>query len=280
MSSYVPPRARRVLPGFGLTLGGTLVYLAIIVVLPLAALVLKASDLGWAQYWRIVASPRALAAYRTTLWAAGIATAFDALAGLLLAWVLARYRFPGRRLIDAVVDLPFALPTAVAGLALVGLFSGNGWIGRWLEPAGITVAYAPLGIAVAMTFTSMPFVIRTVQPVLEDIDTEIEDAARTLGARPWQIFARVIWPQIVPAFAAGAALAFARALGEFGAIVFISGNLPMRTEVVSLLVFIRLEEYDYRSASALATVLLAIAGLTLFVTARLQAARLRHVDRR
>ncbi len=279
MARHVPSRARRVLPGFGLTLGGTLVYLAIIVVLPLAALVLKASGLGWAQYWRIVSSPRALAAYRTTLQAAALATTFNAATGLLLAWVLARYRFPGRRLIDAVVDLPFALPTAVAGLALVGLFSANGWLGRWLEPAGIKVAYAPLGIAVAMAFTSLPFVIRTVQPVLEDIDAEVEDAARTLGARPWQVFALVVWPQIVPAFVAGCALAFARALGEFGAIVFISGNLPMQTEVVSLLVFIRLDEYDYRSAAALATVLLAAACLTLVVTNRLQAARLRHAER-
>ena len=269
-------RRRRVLPGFGLSLGVSLTYVSIIVALPLAAMILKTASLGWEEIWRIVTSPRAMSSYRVTLTTATVATAFNAVFGLLMAWVLVRYRFPGRRLLDALVDLPFALPTAVAGLALVTLFGPNGWYGQVLEPMGIKVAYAPLGIMVAMAFTSIPFVIRTVQPVLEDIAPDVEEAARNLGARPWQIFAFVIWPLILPAFLAGCTLSFARSLGEFGAIVFIAGNIPRVTEVTSLLVYIRLDEFNYPAAAALAMVLLVIAFALLFITNSLQAWALRH----
>ena len=211
--------------------------------------------------------------------AALVATVFNAVVGLLFAWVLTRYRFPGRRLLDGLVDLPFALPTAVAGVTLVTLLGPNGWFGRFLAPLGIEVAYTPLGIMVAMFFTSIPFVVRTVQPVLEDVSADVEEAARTLGARPWQIFALVIWPLILPAFLAGATMSFARSLGEFGAVVFIAGNLPMKTEVTSLLIFIRLDEYNYGSAAALASVLLVTAFVLLFVTNSLQAWALRYARR-
>jgi sulfate transport system permease protein len=271
---------RHLLPGFGLTLGVTLTYLAVIVVLPLAAMGLKTASIGWAEFWAIITSPRSLAAFRITLFCAALATLFNALQGLLMAWVLVRYRFPGRRLLDALIDLPFALPTAVAGLALVTVFARNGWFGQFLEPAGIKVAYAPLGIAIAMAFTSTPFVIRTVQPVLEEIEGELEEAAHALGATRWQTFARVIWPAILPAFTAGCTLAFARSIGEFGAVVFIAGNLPMETEIASLLIFIRLDEYDYPAAAALATVLLIAAFALLFVTNSLQAWQLRYAERR
>ncbi|TXR50955.1 sulfate ABC transporter permease subunit CysT [Phyllobacterium endophyticum] len=270
---------RGILPGFGLTLGVTLLYFVIIVALPLLAMLYKSYNLGWIDFWTIVSSERALATYRITIGAAALATVFNAIFGVLLAWVLVRYEFPGRRLLDAAVDLPFALPTAVAGLALVTVFSSNGWFGQYLEPLGIKVAYAPLGIALAMMFTSIPFVIRTVQPVLEDVATDVEEAARSLGATNWQIFARIIWPAILPAFIAGCSLSFARSLGEFGAIVFISGNLPFETEVMSLLVFIRLDEYDYPAAAALATVMLATAFVMLFITNSIQAWQLRYADR-
>jgi len=270
---------KSVLPGFGVTMGVTLLYLIIIVALPLAAMVLKTASLGWAEFWGIVTSDRALATYRITLGTAAIATLINAGFGLLLAWVLVRYEFPGKRLLDAIVDLPFALPTAIAGLALVTVFSRNGWFGQYLEPMGIKVAYAPLGIAIAMAFTSAPFVIRTVQPVLEDLSEDVEQAAQTLGARPWQIFRHVIWPMIFPAFLAGSALSFARSLGEFGAIVFISGNLPFKTEVTALLVFIRLDEFDYPSAAALAMVMLVVAFLMLLTTNLIQAWQLRYAER-
>jgi sulfate/thiosulfate transport system permease protein len=273
------PRQKSVLPGFGLTMGVTLLYLAIIVALPLAAMVLKTASLGWAEFWSIVTSERAISTYRITLGTAAAATLINAGFGLLMAWVLVRYEFPGKRLIDALVDLPFALPTAIAGLALVTVFSRNGWFGQYLEPMAIKVAYAPLGIAIAMAFTSAPFVIRTVQPVLEDLSDDVEQAAETLGARPWQIFRHVIWPMIFPAFLAGSALSFARSLGEFGAIVFISGNLPFKTEVTSLLVFIRLDEFDYPSAAALAMVMLIVAFLMLLTTNLIQAWQLRYADR-
>lgn len=267
------------MPGFGLTLGVTLLYFVIIVALPLLAMLYKSINLGWADFWSIVSSERAVATYRITIGAAALATVLNAIFGVLLAWVLVRYDFPGRRLLDAAVDLPFALPTAVAGLALVTVFSSNGWFGQYLEPLGVKVAYTPLGIALAMTFTSIPFVIRTVQPVLEDVAADVEEAARSLGATNWQIFARIIWPAIFPAFIAGCSLSFARSLGEFGAIVFISGNLPFETEVMSLLVFIRLDEYDYPAAAALATVMLVTAFVMLFVTNSIQAWQLRYADR-
>jgi sulfate/thiosulfate transport system permease protein len=272
-------RRRRVMPGFGLSMGVALTYFALIILLPLVAMAIKTSGLGWEQYWRIISAPRSVASFRITLTAALVATAVNAGVGLLFAWVLTRYRFPGRRLLDALVDLPFALPTAVAGLTLVTLFAPNGWFGRFLEPLGIKVAYSPLGIMAAMFFTSIPFVVRTVQPVLEDVSADVEEAARSLGASPWQVFALVIWPAILPAFLAGVTIAFARSLGEFGAVVFIAGNLPMVTEITSLLILIRLDEFSYGSAAALASVLLLAAFLLLFVTNSLQSWAMRHARR-
>jgi sulfate transport system permease protein len=267
------------LPGFGLSLGLTLTYLTIIVLLPLAALVLQAVQMGPAELFAVVSGPRALASYRVTLSMAALATLFSGLYGLLLAWILVRYDFPGRRFLDAMVDLPFALPTAVAGLALTELFARNGWFGSLLTPLGIKVAYAPLGIAIAMAFTSFPFVVRTVQPVLEELEEEAEEAARMLGAGGLQIFVRVILPVVLPAWVAGCALGFARSLGEFGAVVFIAGNLPFETEVTSLLTFIRLEEFDYPSAAGLACVMLLAAFVMLTITNLLQARWLRFTER-
>jgi len=264
-------RSRRVLPGFGLTMGTTLLYLAVIVLLPLAALLLKAGEIGPARFVAVVTSPRALASFGITLGAAALATIFNAAYGLLMAWILVRYEFPGRRILDALMDLPFALPTAVAGIALTALYAHNGWFGGVLEPAGLKVAYALPGIAVAMAFTSAPFVVRTVQPVLEDIAGEIEEAAATLGAYPGTIFRKVVFPAIFPAFLTGCSLAFARCLGEFGAVIFIAGNLPFETEIAALLIFIRLEEFDYPAAAAIATVLLAAAFVMLLVTNAIQA---------
>jgi sulfate transport system permease protein len=272
-------RSKHLLPGFGLTLGVSMLYLTVIVVLPLLAMLLKVGGMGWADFWRIVASNRSLAAYRITFSSALIATVFNGVFGLLLAWVLTRYSFPGKRMLDALVDLPFALPTAVAGLVLVTLFADTGWYGQFLEPNGFKVNYTQAGIIVAMTFTSIPFVVRTVQPVLEELQTDLEEVARTLGATRWQIFARVIWPTILPAFMAGCVLSFARSLGEFGAVVFIAGNLPGLTEIVSLLIFIRLDEYNYEGAAALAFVLLLAAFLTLLLTNALQAWQVRYAER-
>lgn len=266
----------RVLPGLPLSLGITLFYVALIVVLPLGALVFKAASLGPEDYWRIVSSGRALASYRVTVIAAFVATAFNLVFGLALAWVLVRYQFPGKRLLDAVVDLPFALPTAVAGIALTTLFAPNGWFGSVLAKAGIAVAYTPLGIMVAMAFTSLPFIVRTVQPVLEDLDPALEEAAQSLGGSDAAIFRKVILPLLTPALLAGVSLAFARCLGEFGAIIFIAGNQPFETEITALLAFIRLEEYDYQAAAAIASVLLITAFLMLAVTNLLQARALRY----
>lgn len=271
--------ARRILPGFPLALGITLVYVSIIVVLPLGALVFKAASLGFEDYWRIVSSPRAVASYRVTALSALGATAFNLVFGMALAWVLVRYRFPGRRFVDALVDLPFALPTAVAGIALTTLFAENGWFGSVLAQAGIKVAYTPLGIMVAMAFTSLPFIVRTVQPVLEDLDPALEEAAQTLGGSDRAIFVRVILPLLTPALLAGLSLSFARSLGEFGAIIFIAGNQPMETEITALLAFIRLEEYDYQAAAAIASVLLIAAFLMLAITNILQARALRYTAR-
>ena len=272
-------RSKHLLPGFGLTLGVSMLYLTIIILLPLLAMLLKVGGMGWEEFWRIVASNRSLAAYRITFSSALIATVFNGIFGLLLAWVLTRYSFPGKRMLDALVDLPFALPTAVAGLVLVTLFADTGWYGQFLEPNGFKVNYTQAGIIVAMTFTSIPFVVRTVQPVLEELQTDLEEVARTLGATRWQIFARVIWPTILPAFMAGCVLSFARSLGEFGAVVFIAGNLPGLTEIVSLLIFIRLDEYNYEGAAALAFVLLLAAFLTLLLTNALQAWQVRYAER-
>ena len=271
---------RRVIPGFGLSLGTTVLYLGLIVLLPLAALVLKAASIGPSELLAILSSPRTLAAIKLTLLTAMGATAFNAVYGLALAWVLARYDFPGKRLLDALVDVPFALPTAVAGLALTALFAKNSWLGRLLAETGITVVYTPLGIAMAMAFTSIPFVVRTLQPVIQDLGREPEEAARSLGASDWQIFQKVIFPAILPAFLAGCSLSFARSLGEFGAIIFIAGNQPMRTEIMALLTFIRLEEFDYPAAAAIATTMLAFAFILLFITNAVQVWHLRYMGRR
>lgn len=262
--------SRTVIPGFRLALGLTLAYLGLIVLLPLAALVWQAAGLGLERYVAVVTSPRSLASFQITLLAALGATAFNAVFGLGLAWALVRYEFPGKRILDALVDIPFALPTAVAGVALTALFAANGWYGRMLEPLGITVAYAPLGIMAAMAFTSIPFVVRSVQPVLEDLAPEEEEAAETLGAGQLRAFSSVVFPAIFPAFLAGCSLAFARSLGEFGAVIFIAGNQPFRTEIAALLVFIRLEEYDYQAAAAIASVMLGAAFLMLLVTNAIQ----------
>jgi sulfate transport system permease protein len=280
-AAAAPVRSKRVLPGFTLSLGVTLLYLALIVLIPVAALVLRGAEIGVDRFLAIVTGPRALAAFQVTVTAALIATAFNALYGLLMAWVLVREDFPGKSVVDALMDVPFALPTAVAGLALTALFSANGWYGAALEAMGAQVVYTIWGVALAMAFTSAPFVVRTVQPVLEDLDPAIEQAAETLGARPWTIFRRVVLPAILPAWLAGCTTSFARSLGEFGAVVFIAGNLPMQTEIAALLAFIRLEEYDYTGAAAIALVLLGFALalllasnlLQLWVARRAEAAR-------
>lgn len=273
-------RSKHLLPGFGLTMGVSLLYLTLIVLLPLTAMLLKVAGMGWPEFWRIISSRRAIAAYQITFSSAFIATIFNGIFGLLLAWVITRYRFPGRRILDALVDLPFALPTAVAGLVLVTLFANTGWYGQFLEPNGIKINYTQAGIIAAMTFTSIPFVVRSVQPVLEDLDEGLESAALTLGASGWQVFTRIIWPTILPAFIGGCVLSFARSLGEFGAVVFIAGNLPGVTEIVSLLIYIRLDEYNYEAAAALASVLLLVAFLTLVATNALAAWQTRYADRR
>ncbi|MFN3275559.1 MAG: sulfate ABC transporter permease subunit CysT [Paracoccus sp. (in: a-proteobacteria)] len=276
IAAAAPIRAKRVLPGFTLSLGTTLLYLVLIVLIPIAALIMKGAEIGPARFWAIISSDRAVAAFRITLTAAAMATVFNAVYGLLMAWVLTRYEFPGKRLLDALMDVPFALPTAVAGLSLTALFSANGWFGGVLDMAGVQVVYTIWGIALAMAFTSVPFVVRTVQPVLEDLDQSLEAAAETLGARPWQIFTRVVFPAILPAWLAGCTTAFARSLGEFGAIVFIAGNLPFRTEIAALLAYIRLEEFDYNGAAAIALVLLGFALVLLVASNLLQNWAARH----
>ncbi|MFG1180847.1 sulfate ABC transporter permease subunit CysT [Xanthobacter versatilis] len=261
---------RSVIPGFHLSLGLTLLYLGLIVLLPIGALLLKAADVGFWGYIAIITSPRTIASFQITIATAAAAALFNAVYGLGLAWVLVRYEFPGKRLLDAMVDVPFALPTAVAGLALTTLFAKNGWFGAPLAQWGIQVAYAPAGIVCAMAFTSIPFVVRTVQPVLEDMEPELEEAAATLGASDLTTFRKVIFPTLFPAFLAGTSLAFARSLGEFGAVVFIAGNQPFRTEIVALLTFIRLEEYDYAAAAAIAVTMLGLAFLMLLVVNAVQ----------
>lgn len=275
-AAAAPIRAKRVLPGFTLSLGVTLLYLTLIVLIPVLALVLNGAEIGPVRFWQIISSPRAVAAFQVTLTAAVLATIFNAVYGLLMAWVLVRYDFRGKRILDALMDVPFALPTAVAGLALTALFSANGWFGALFEAAGLQVVYTIWGIALAMAFTSVPFVVRTVQPVLEDMDPALEQAAITLGARPWAIFTRVVFPAILPAWLAGCTTAFARSLGEFGAIVFIAGNLPGQTEIAALLAFIRLEEFDYNGAAAIALVLLGFALVLLVLSNLLQLWASRH----
>lgn len=268
----LPSRFRQhsVLPGFGLSLGYTLLYLGLIVLLPLSTTFVLSAKLSWEEFWNTVSDPRVVASYRLTFSTSLMAALLNAGFGLLVAWVLVRYRFPGRRFLDGLVDLPFALPTAVAGIALTTLYARNGWIGQWLEPMGIKVAFTPLGITVALTFIGLPFVVRTVQPVLEDLSKEVEEAAASLGARPWQTFLRVILPELWPAVLTGFALAFARALGEYGSVVFISGNMPMRTEITSLLIITKLEQYQYAQAMAIAVVMLGASFVLLLVINLLQ----------
>lgn len=254
-----------VLPGFGLTLGYTLFYLALIVLLPLSAAFLKTAALSWDEFWHTVSSPRVMASYRLSFGASLAAALLNAVFGLLVAWVLVRYRFPGKRVVDALVDLPFALPTAVAGIALTAVYAGNGWIGSLLEPWGIKVAYTPLGVFVALTFIGLPFVIRTVQPVLEDLEHEVEEAAASLGANRWQTFSQVILPALSPALLTGFALAFARAVGEYGSVIFIAGNIPMVSEITPLLIISKLEQYDVAGATAIAVSMLAVSFALLLL---------------
>jgi sulfate transport system permease protein len=253
-----------VLPGFGLTLGYSLLYLTLIVLIPLSALVVKSMNLGWHEFASTITSPRVLASYKLTFSASLIAAGANAFFGFIVAWTLVRYHFPGKSLVDAMVDLPFALPTAVSGIALTAIYSHNGWIGQWLEPLGIKAAFTPLGVIVAMTFIGLPFVVRTLQPALQDLEKQNEEAAASLGANRLQTFRRVIFPAVLPALLTGFAMSFARALGEYGSIVFISGNMPMKTEITSLLIITKLEQYDYAGATAIAIVML-MASFTLLL---------------
>ena len=263
-------KKQSILPGFGLTFGFTLLYASLIVLIPLSTLFLKTFSISWAEFWQTVSSSRALAAYRISFGASFIGAVLNVFFGFVVAWVLVRYSFPGKRLFDALVDLPFALPTAVAGIALTALYSEQGWIGRFLAPLGVKIAFTPLGIIVALMFIGLPFVVRTVQPVLEDLDVALEEAAASLGASRRQTFVRVILPMVMPALLTGFALAFARGLGEYGSVVFISGNLPMRTEIVPLLIITRLEEYDYAGAASLAVVMLVASFCLLLIINLLQ----------
>ena len=261
----------RVLPGFRLTLGYTLFWLGLIVLVPLAALVFKTFTLSWDAFWAAVGSPRVVASYRLTFGASLLAALVNLVAGLLVAWVLVRYSFPGKKIVDALVDLPFALPTAVAGISLTALLAGNGWVGQYFEPHGIMLAYNPTGVVIALIFIGLPFVVRTVQPVLEDAEKELEEAARCLGATRLQTFTRVILPTILPALLTGFALAFARAIGEYGSVIFIAGNMPMVSEITPLIIISKLEQYDYAGATAVALVMLLLSFALLFVINALQA---------
>ncbi len=260
----------RVLPGFDITLGYTLFYLSIIVLIPLLALFLRSFTLTWPQFWEAVSSPRVLASYRLTFGASFIAACVNAVFGLLVAWVLVRYQFPGKRIVDALVDLPFALPTAVAGISLTAILAGNGWLGQYLEPMGIQLAFKPAGVVIALIFIGLPFVVRTVQPVLEDTEKELEEAATCLGATRWQTFTKVIFPAIMPALLTGFALAFARAIGEYGSVIFIAGNMPMVSEITPLIIISKLEQYDVPGATAVAVVMLLMSFAMLFVINSLQ----------
>jgi sulfate transport system permease protein len=258
------------LPGFGLTLGITVAYLSLVVLIPLAATFLKTATLDWAQFVRAVTSPRVLASYRLTFFSALGGALINAVFGFLVAWVLVRYTFPFKRLVDAIVDLPFALPTSVAGISLAAVYAGNGWIGQFLEPLGLKIAFTPAGVLVALTFIGLPFVVRTVQPVLEEFEREQEEAAACLGASRWLTFRRVVLPALFPALLTGFALAFARALGEYGSVIFIAGNVPMKSEITSLLIITKLEQYDYAGATALAVVMLVVSFLMLLLINTLQ----------
>jgi sulfate transport system permease protein len=261
----------RVLPGFGLTLGLTLTWLSVIVLIPLSAVFLRAANLSPGEFWDVVTAPRVLASYKLSFGMSLLAGAINAVFGLMLAWCLVRYRFPGKKLIDALVDLPFALPTAVAGIALTALYTSTGWIGQFLDPFGIKVAFKPIGVLVALVFIGLPFVVRTVQPVLQDLEIENEEAATSLGASRWQTFCYVIMPTLFPALLTGFALAFARAVGEYGSVIFIAGNLPMISEITPLMIIIKLEQFDYVGATAIAVVMLLISFLLLLLINGLQA---------
>jgi len=263
-------KQRNVLPGFNLSLGFTIFYLSLIVLIPLSATFIRSAELGASAFWEVVTAPRVLASYRLTFGAAFIGALINAVFGLLTAWVLVRYRFPGKKIIDALVDLPFALPTAVAGIALTAVYAGNGWIGSLLEPLGVKVAFTPIGVIVALTFIGLPFVVRTVQPVLEDLEAETEEAAASLGANRWQTFYKIIFPAIWPALLTGFALAFARAIGEYGSVIFIAGNMPMVSEITPLIIITKLEQYDYAGATAVAVVMLLISFLLLLTINILQ----------
>jgi sulfate transport system permease protein len=259
-----------VLPGFGLALGFSVFYLSLLVLIPLAALFVQAGGARWEEIWRVATSPRVLASYRLTFGASFAGAAINAVSGVVIAWVLVRYAFPGRRILDALIDLPFALPTAVAGITLATLYAPNGWLGSWLAAAGLKVAYTPLGVVVALTFIGLPFVVRTLQPVLEEMDLELEEAAVSLGANRWQTFCRVIFPAVLPALLTGFALALARAIGEYGSVIFIAGNIPMVSEITPLLIIARLEQYDYAGAAVLGASMLVVSFLMLLLINTLQ----------
>lgn len=263
-------KQKNVLPGFNLTLGYTLLYLSLIVLIPLSAAFIKTAELTFLEFWNVVTAPRVVASYQLTFGAAFIGALINAVFGLLTAWVLVRYQFPGKKIVDALVDLPFALPTAVAGIALTAVYAGNGWIGSLLEPYGIKVAFTPIGVVIALTFIGLPFVVRTVQPVLEDLEAETEEAAASLGANRLQTFTKVILPTLWPALLTGFALAFARAIGEYGSVIFIAGNVPFVSEITPLIIITKLEQYEYASATAVAVVMLIISFLLLFAINGLQ----------
>ncbi len=271
MPTLQPRAPGRVIPGFGLSLGFTIFYLALIVLIPLSAVFLKTFTMTWEAFWSAVTSERVIASYKLSFGASLIAASLNVVFGGIVAWVLVRYKFPGKRFIDALVDLPFALPTAVAGITLTALYSNNGWIGKYLEQFGIKVAFTPLGVVVALTFIGLPFVVRTVQPVLEEAERELEEAAASLGASPLQTFFRVILPTIIPALLTGFALAFARATGEYGSVIFIAGNLPMVSEITPLFIITKLEQYDYAGATAIAVVMLVVSFILLLTINLLQA---------
>ena len=258
-------KQQQVLPGFGLSMGYTIIYLSLIILIPIAVLFLKATTISFTEFWRTVTDDRVVASYKLTFYTSFIAALINALFGTLIAWVLVKYEFFGKRIIDALVDLPFALPTAVAGIALTTIYAPNGWIGQYFEAMGIKIAYTQYGIMIALTFIGLPFVVRSVQPVLHDLDHQFEEAASTLGANSAQIFSKIIFPAIFPAIITGFALAFARALGEYGSVVFISGNMPMKTEIVPLLIITKLEQYNYAGAAAIASVMLIFSFILLFL---------------
>jgi len=261
---------RSVLPGFGLTIGFTVLYLSLIVLIPLSGLFVKSATSTWGAFWSTVTDTRALASYRLTFGASALAATINTVFGFIVAWVLVRYRFPGRKILDAMVDLPFALPTAVSGIALTSIYASNGWIGRHLEPLGIKIAYTWIGVVVALTFIGLPFVVRTLQPALEDLETELEEASASLGASRWQTFRRVLLPPLLPVVLTGFAMAFARALGEYGSVIFISGNKYMETEIAPLLIVIKLEQYDYVGAASIALVILVASFVLLLAINLLQ----------